>query len=113
MLTEPLVALRKPLSVPRTKFDANKFVLVALVVVPYVEARLVNVPTVLVRSVMVAVVARRSEEKKDVVVAFVAVAFTEVKSCSVEEPVTMMFVNVDNRPVKSAEPFQKSVPSTL
>ena len=34
VLTEPLVALRKPLSVPRTKLLAYRLVVVALVVVP-------------------------------------------------------------------------------
>ena len=72
-----------------------------------------NVPAELIRFEMVPFVVLRSEEKNDVVVAFVAVAFTEVTFCSVEEPVTMILVNVDKRPVKSAEPFQYSVPPIL
>ena len=34
VLTTPLVALRKPLSTPTARLVANRFVLVALVVVP-------------------------------------------------------------------------------
>ena len=65
-----------------------------------------NVPIELTKFEIVPFVALMSEEKNDVVVAFVAVALTEVKFCSVEEPVTIIFENVDKRPVKSAEPFQ-------
>ena len=79
-MTTPLIDCRSPLTPPSVKFEAKRFVVDAM------------------------------DAKNDVVVAFVPVAFTNVKFWSVEEPVTNMFTNDASPDVVNA--LNVAVPET-
>lgn len=114
----PLVAARvEAKKEVEVAFVATKLVLNALVVVALVEVLFVLVSPVKVarvpkRLVMVPVVAERTEEKKEVVVAFVVVLFAKSALPPVRVPVTVVFPATVRRSVGVVVP-RPNLPSAV